>query len=326
MTTNAPSQNSDNQKVSGVDVNAVRPELIKSALDEVGLDSKKLVTDLVADLVSYYRGNYPDSELYECDTCGGLSVDADDVCPFCGDADIEPNEGAVTVVRVDAEQQQDPAVLALREKFTEKDLDSKIDSIKASMQAFAECSWELGSKIKDLHDVDMYKVRLDDEGKTAYKNFKEFCNAELGMSHTWAYNLMDVVANFDQGVARQVGPEKLKLLLKAPEDNREQLLEDVRNGMTKRELQRKIRETARPAATPTPVNDRYITAVFKPCKELAIPMCKSLDDGSSEPVRDIADLPLAEFEFDSINGVRLSGRFEMDAANSELSLVLTISK
>ena len=361
--------------IAGVKTDVIKPELIKQALAEVGLDNKKLVTDLIPDLISYYKGNYTEDELYVCDSCGGLSVEADPACPFCGDADIAdgdatpepeqklvktdvnkkkttkpattkpaakkpkttkpkaakpkaakpqaPEATAELVTGVDAETQ------AIREKFTSKELDKKVGAIHKSMAAFAECSYTLGQQIKELHDTDMWKVRADDNGRVAYTNFKHFCEAELGMSFRWAYNLMDVVANFDRGLVKQVGTEKLKLLLSAPEDDREALLEEAKQGISKRELQKKIKAAKQNAPTPaaTPAQNRYITAVLKPCTRKKVKMYKSKGvKKNDDPVRAgrLADEPC--FEFESENGVVFKGKIVQSVKAGELELVLTIAK
>lgn len=321
-------------EISGVKTEHIKPELVRQALADVGLENSQPITELIPTLVGYYKGNYTEDELYECEVCGGPSVEADENCPFCGEegiveeeaeepklvktevnkakkstakkpkkkTDTETVEATAEIVPVDQE------TIELRKKYSTKELDKKVAAINTSKGKFAEASYTLGMQIKELHDTDMWKVRSDEDGRPAYTNFKKFCDAELNMSHTWAYNLIEVATHFDKGAVKQLGTEKCNLLLAAPEDNREALLEEARNGLSKRELQRKVKE-ARAAADSgetttasgsTAPRERHITAVSPPMKRKKFPAYKTKGvKKNDDPVRavKVSDEPESIIEF-----------------------------
>ena len=123
---------------------------------------------------------------------------------------------------------------------TEKDLDAAVMEVQILKAEGAVNLWKLGAKIKSIHDSQLYKQRTDG-GKPKYKGFEAFCNHELGISFQNAYELMDVAAKFSEQQVRKFGTSKLGLLLKAPEEAREDILDKVAKGATANEVRADVR-------------------------------------------------------------------------------------
>jgi hypothetical protein len=105
--------------------------------------------------------------------------------------------------------------------------------------------WKLGNAIRDIFDRQLWKARLNPDAKSPgdtplYKNWQQFCDAELKMSPTNAYNLMDVSKLYTEKDVREIGVKKLSLILKASDpEEREKLKEQARTSST-REIQQRV--------------------------------------------------------------------------------------
>jgi len=129
------------------------------------------------------------------------------------------------------------------EKRSERDLNTAVEQVQILKAKGAVTLWELGAKIKEIHDKQLYKLRTDDAGKPRYKGFESFVNNELGMSASNAYELMDVSAKFTEQQVKTFGTSKLGLLLKAPEESRAEILDKVeKNKLSANEVRQEVRK------------------------------------------------------------------------------------
>lgn len=133
----------------------------------------------------------------------------------------------------------------LPEGVTIEALDSAVADVQALKSATVGSYHDLGAKIAELHGKNLWKARRDssDPSKPAYKNFEKFCAAELGISHTYAYGLMDISRKFTKEQVMALGVSKLMLVLKAPEEKQPEVMAAAEQGASKRELENKVQET-----------------------------------------------------------------------------------
>ena len=223
-------------------------------------------------LVTQFRKEVEESKLCQCGDCGGV-FDAEILeCPYCGDNEDEGEEEKETkpVVEkkaVDPELAKaakiadavlkKPVVAAIVKAQTEAlsayttgDLDLAVTEIIRLKGSSAQSMWDLGAKLKDVHEKQLWKLRMGADGKPVYRTFESFCLAEIKMSGTACYNMIDVVAKFSPEQIKEIGHTKLVLALRAPEEDRAEILKTAKEKST-RELQSKVKKLRAQKGAPT---------------------------------------------------------------------------
>ena len=122
----------------------------------------------------------------------------------------------------------------------EKELDKAVASYLKGYGKTRGAAWDLGGEITAIYDNHLWKARRTEEGKPQYTEWSQFCKAELGISHTAAYDAMDMHKFFTRDKVIELGPSKSKLLLQAPPEVREQLEKEAAKH-SKRELAQKVK-------------------------------------------------------------------------------------
>ena len=125
--------------------------------------------------------------------------------------------------------------------LSSRDLDKAVTEVSRLKASAATSMWELGSKIGNIHEAQLWKLRTNDDGKSAYRSFEAFCSNELKMSGTQAYNLMDIAKQFTPAQVKELGTTRLKLLMAAPEEDRSALEKEAK-GKSTRQLQKKVKD------------------------------------------------------------------------------------
>lgn len=123
-------------------------------------------------------------------------------------------------------------------------LDIAVKGVHEAKRATVVSHWTLGAAILRTFENDAWKQRRNDKGASVYRGFKQFCEAELGMSSGHAYKLMDIAATFSEDDVAKIGVAKLGIALRLPAKQREDLLDEVRDGMPLREVADKVRALA----------------------------------------------------------------------------------
>ena len=139
--------------------------------------------------------------------------------------------------------------------FATAKLDAAVADVQAAKSRGAVAMWDLGVKIAKIYDEALFKSRLDDDGSPSYKGFEAFCAAELGMSHTNAFSLMDVAKAYTSEQVTKLGTTKLSLVLKAPEESREEILGKAANKSV-REVADEVKAARKEKGAPAPKSDR----------------------------------------------------------------------
>lgn len=196
-----------------------------------------------------------------------------------------------------------PAVLT---QFGEVDLNQSVAKCRGFMaDATLEC-FRLGQELNHISDNNLYLLRLGENSKSVYTNFKVFVRNEFGMSHQQAYNLMAVAANFTEDQVRQIGTTKLNLALKVPEDMREKILAAASEGDTMSSLSEKADELLnRDTPAKKPPVGKALTAIIA-MGLMEAPMYKAPTQPgkvgeATSPANALNDEPFAVFTLE--NGV-----------------------
>jgi hypothetical protein len=86
----------------------------------------------------------------------------------------------------------------------------------------------------------LWKCRKSHDGKAAYRNFEEFSKAELGITARYVLALQKMKSEFTETQFIEFGPTRLRMVLEAAPTDRAQILDLMKAGATKRELERKM--------------------------------------------------------------------------------------
>lgn len=141
---------------------------------------------------------------------------------------------------------------------TVADLDTAVNEVHDLKSRGAALAWQLGKKIKDIADKQLWKLRTqrDATGKEVprHKTVDQFFEAELGIGRHHAYKLMDVSGAYSEREVMQQGSTKLSLLLSLPDTERAPLNEQVAAGQplpSVRQLKKGVQEKKAGHVTPT---------------------------------------------------------------------------
>lgn len=172
-----------------------------------------------------------------------------------------------------------------RELLQEHDLDEAVARILELKAASAMSLWELGQKVREVYERELWLQRTNESGKPRYKRFQNFCESELGLKRTTAYALMEVAKEFDAKTLAEVGIKKLSLIVGLPPEQREPLLNRARNGASARTL-------ASEASTARGNESREVSMMIRVGERVVIPLVKAGERRGRHPVaHTLADHP-----------------------------------
>jgi hypothetical protein len=125
--------------------------------------------------------------------------------------------------------------------LTAADLDVAVADITRLKGSAAEGYWLLGRRLLEINKQQLWKQRLDENGKVKYKGWDTFVHAELKMSPQNSYHMMEVAAEYKTAEEVQaLGHTKATLLLKAAPEDREALKAKAKAGASHRALQKDV--------------------------------------------------------------------------------------
>ena len=113
------------------------------------------------------------------------------------------------------------------------------ESIKSHAQIAQQSLYEMCKGLKEMRDGKLYK-------ELGYQNFESYCKNEVGFSRMQAYKYISIAENFSSDFVNsslQIGVNKLALLAKLDEPEREQLQQEIDVESTpEKQLQKRIKE------------------------------------------------------------------------------------
>lgn len=229
---------------------------------------------LVRKLATFYRGA---TDIVGCTECGGDSDGNLDVCPFCGEEGVVEEGGNIDVTKDEPEgaeePEQEPEVIEPQEQggdppavelvqvkgkgkksaitkgrsgnaglLTETDLDAAVTRVQRLHEDTTRGAWELAHAIKKILDFDLWKLRKN-QGKVLHRTFKQFVESELKITYMQAFRLAKVADAYPKELVDKIGTTKLYLLLQAPPEKREELLDEAEKGASAAELSAAVKES-----------------------------------------------------------------------------------
>lgn len=232
------------KKVVGVLMDRVKSHVVAAALKRHGIDKPKSIEDGVRKLAAYYREETPGNRLADCSVCGGISDVNEPVCPYCGEGDESPATALATAP---------VAPSAVGQLLTISDLDAAVQRVQALKVESAGALWDLGTEVRRIHSLGLWKLRADEKGAPQHKAWSSFVENELGISTTYAYKLIDVAEVYSREQVRTIGVAKLHVTLQVPKEHRDKLLAQAEGGASVRELSQKAKQIGKkPKESRTP--------------------------------------------------------------------------
>lgn len=137
--------------------------------------------------------------------------------------------------------------------MTPTQLDNQLRKALLLQKRERTTSHEYACVIAKIYEDALWKARLDAQGKRRYATWKAFCQAELGISHTWAYTLVGIVRHFTRKDVQQIGIAKLLHLVRVPTEERRRLLKLAAAGASFTRLRLEAYEARRRAGGLRPV-------------------------------------------------------------------------
>jgi hypothetical protein len=150
------------------------------------------------------------SETILCEGCGEPESIGSAKCSHCGAMIPQRAEVVSSPHKHDLPKPRERG-------FTDKDLDSAATSVRKLMAEGRVNLWELGEVLADVHDRQLWKLRVDDQGKSIYRSFDNWAKCECHIGSRWAAQLMDVATHFSREQIAELGPTKCSALLYLPE-------------------------------------------------------------------------------------------------------------
>ncbi|MDE6035717.1 MAG: hypothetical protein K2G36_07400 [Ruminococcus sp.] len=98
--------------------------------------------------------------------------------------------------------------------------------------------YEMCKGLKEMHDGKLYK-------ELGYQNFEEYCEKEVGLKRRQTYKFISIADNLSENFVQstaQIGTEKLSLLAKLDEPQRDEIVQNTDlESVTVKELKQKIK-------------------------------------------------------------------------------------
>ncbi len=302
--------------IHGIQTNKINEQTVDEALTFLRIETpmRADLTKRVGLLKQFFDAQDPkDLSVCEDDTaCGGVSLTSLPRCPFCGSGEAPSNGAALATNGASHVLVPEPA------------LDRHVAEVKNLQDRTAADGWALAKLIAEGAEGDLFKRRKGADGTVAYKSYEQFASAELGMSRKYVHALIQIAKEFPDPSeeVKRLGTTKLRLLVTAPPEKKEEVLERIKRGekVGRRQLQA---ETGRKPDDKSKKVDRskQITVASIEGKQTVKLYCKPTTRGEfdikqARPAKKIDDVPWGWL--DLANDVRLSFTLMKNAAGEFL--------
>ena len=142
----------------------------------------------------------------------------------------------------------------------ERELDKAVERINRLKTDLVRNSWELGAEIQRVFEEGLWKQRRDSKQRVRYLTWKQFCVAELKLSHMHVYRLVRIAQAFTRADVEKLGVAKLGIALQVPEPFRAKLIEKAKAGASAAALEREVRASKK---VPTEERDKKALTAAK---------------------------------------------------------------
>jgi hypothetical protein len=351
--------------VEGVDIKKVDQKLVMRSAKKFKVPTNGSLASTVKALKAKIDDS--DGKVDDCTVCGGSWPAELDACPFCGDTERddpgsaevseesghasessvmggteseEPPETSTALAQVEraplASLAGNPGVVAPQK---EEDLDKAVAVINTAMEKGAHCFSIVLLTLKRIVDTNLWKARTTDGGEPPYTSWTDFANKELDFSRTYAERLLKTANEFGSQprLIEELGVNKLIVVLAAPKDQREKLLDKAKAGASRAKLQAITKELNEGAGKnpgrgkkkeepKVEVSKDEITLAVLQNKRQTIPLWSPKADKKGDfttPAKKLDDQPHGWLVLP--NGTRLTFQL-LRSPNQQLKLVMTAKR
>lgn len=113
---------------------------------------------------------------------------------------------------------------------TVKDLDKQVAIIQGAVCDGAVALHRLGVAAKIISDGGLWKMRTAKGDVPAYRNFKQFCSEDLGMSSVHIYRAMGVADQFTEDDIIGLSGAQVRVVMQLPKDAQQAALDAAKAG------------------------------------------------------------------------------------------------
>lgn len=251
--------------MNAINMEKVSEAHVAAAIQKFSLSDKGTLEQRVRRLQKHQEAEVPGEKRAACDVCGGVSNVDLPACPFCGDESVEQHagngaggtpagevvDGGTAEVVHGANGKAPPKGLKkVKGKAMEgrpsidpssaPELDRAVGAVREAQLAGVNSYWDLGRALLDIFTPQLWKQRVSEDGKPLFRSFNQFCDQELGISHSQAYQIMQCAEHFSREQFLTVGQDKLVQILKIAPEKRTALLKAAKEGKVTREQLREM--------------------------------------------------------------------------------------
>lgn len=188
-------------------------------------------------------------------------------------------------------------------------LDAQVEVIREAVLGGAVALHRLGTAANTIVTDSLWKQRVNDDGVPAFRSFKQFCVAELGLTAVHVYRAMKVSDEFTEGEITQLSGKQVRLVLEVPKESRQEVIAAAQRGESGGKLTQRANEL-RGGRKPLPEPSRGITVAVT-TGHTKLKMFKRPNDSTTKvgetegatPAKRLADAPWAVM--DLTNKVRM---------------------
>lgn len=350
--------------IGGILESKLNEKTIDDAIARLRLDAKGgTLIKKVGALMTFFETR-PDGEKGNCDNCGAESTTDLPCCPFCGVGDAPPPaqvpesvvdaamerlaESGGDVDESDAEERDgalpdddlkpSTALAPVKAEVVHEgqveypapalDLDKAVREIRELQRGHAACAYMLARKVTEVCKSQVWKTRVGEDGKPAYRTFEQFLEKEANIGRKYAGELLKLFGRFSEDEFKVIGPTKLRLVLQAPEEQQAEVLEKLKGGAGRKEVTEQVRKARADKEMKTsrgqkaPGNDRKTITIAQIEGRKTIPLFKkpagkiTIDD--AEPATKLTDTPFGMLEL--ANDVRMWVTVQVHPVSKQLQL------
>lgn len=228
----------------------------------------------------------------------------------------KPAKGSTAMVKAEAGKGaavlRDPKPDNVIENEAEglKQLDAKVAEIRSIDR---EKTWALISKLGEIFQSQLWKLRHDGEGKPKYRVFEDFCLEELDFTRQYVQQMIQIGSRFSEKELIEHGVTKLRAVLAAPPAKQAEAFDRLKHGASRREIEKQF-QRARPVGPKSkkPTSSKKTTSAKSGSMTVAlvemtktVKLFKKPATKDADPVRAkrLADLPHGYLDLE--NDVRM---------------------
>jgi hypothetical protein len=125
-------------------------------------------------------------------------------------------------------------------RWTAEDLDRVVEELHQMQRDTAAGVWSLAHRYAEVHKSQIWKCRLKADGSVAYRTFEQFAEAELKVSRKYANELIKMFGLYSREDFVRIGTTKLRVAMGAPEERREEILQQFKDGASRRDVEKQL--------------------------------------------------------------------------------------